>query len=311
MDNTHANELKKFIKWAKNNKVDVPNTPEEMFEVSHLDMKLKEISKLPEEIGYLTNLTSLDVRNNRISLLPKEISNLTNLKTLNLARNQFSYFPIEVIKLINLEELDIESNKLTMLPPEIGRLTKLRKFNLFYNQLKSLPNEIGNMISLEELNLSSNHLTELPESMGKLINLVELGLWSNKITQIPDSVRNLPKLHDVDLSLNQTKLNHKLIEAAVSDNIDLAREMIAHGANVNFKWMGYGNLPFTTALFEAKSVDMVKLLIEHKADLTVKREKVKAITIKVWESENATGEFETFLTQKHSLEIAKYIKTLK
>ncbi len=82
------------------------------------------------------------------------------------------------------------------------------------------------------------------------------------------------------------------------------------GADVNHKWLNYGNLPFTTALFEAHSIEMIQLLLKNGADPNIKRETAKTSSIKVWESEKASGGFETFLTKKHPIEITKFLKTL-
>ena len=303
--------LKKLIKWFKSVGIYTSNDPTEIIKTEKLDLRMKNLSKIPSELRLLRNLKELDLSYNKLSSLPPQLKALEKLEVLRLERNDFVLIPNVIFELKNLKLLDFESNKITALPPEIGNLINLEHLNIFYNKLTKIPDEIGKLLKLNELNLSANSLSELPDSIGNLKELRELYLWSNKITELPDCIKNLPNLKDVDLFLNQTKLNHKLIEAIQKDDVNLATEMISHGADTNYKWMDYGNLEFTNPLFEAKSAAMVKLLIENEADPNVKREIVKATSIKVWESDKQSGNYETFLTKKHSVDIVKYLKKKK
>ena len=123
-------------------------------------------------------------------------------------------------------------------------------------------------------------------------------------------IKSLPNLKVIEQETDTGKINQQLIAAAINDDVQKVEKLIAMGADVNHKWLNYGNLPFTTPLFEAHSIEMIQMLLNHGADPHIKRDLPKASSIKVWESEKATGEFETFLTKKHPVEIAKFIKTL-
>jgi len=51
-------------------------------------MNNNQLTKIPKEIGNLTNLTKLNIQNNHLIELPKEIGNLTNIIELNVQNNQ-------------------------------------------------------------------------------------------------------------------------------------------------------------------------------------------------------------------------------
>ena len=87
--------------------------------------------------------------------------------------------------------------------------------------------------------------TDLPKEMGNLTNLTELNIWANNIKKLPEEILKLPKLKDVELSLNQSKLNQKLIESVQKNDYQLAGKLISFGADVNYKWTGYSDKTFT------------------------------------------------------------------
>ncbi|MEH1815805.1 MAG: leucine-rich repeat domain-containing protein [Nostoc sp.] len=95
--------------------------------VTTLKLFGKDLTKLPPEIGQLTNLQTLSLYNNELSSLPPEIGQLTNLQTLNLYNNELSSLPPEFGQLTNLQTLNLSRNQLSSLPPEFGQLTNLLK----------------------------------------------------------------------------------------------------------------------------------------------------------------------------------------
>jgi internalin A len=76
------------------------------------------LSKLPSEIGQLTNLTTLDLSSNRLTTLPGEIWQLNNLKFLDLSHNQLSKLSAKIRNLKKLEKLDLRNNRFNI-PDEI------------------------------------------------------------------------------------------------------------------------------------------------------------------------------------------------
>ena len=68
------------------------------------------------------DLQSLDLRSKQLSSLPPEIGKLTSLRSLDLSINQLSSLPPEIVKLTSLQSLSLRSNQLSSLPPEIVKL---------------------------------------------------------------------------------------------------------------------------------------------------------------------------------------------
>jgi hypothetical protein len=110
-------------------------------------------------------------------------------------------------------------------------------------------------------------------------------------------------------SFDAEKLNKALIRAVFANNKVLAEKLIFYGADVNYKLEEFGSHLFTTPLFEAKSLPLVKLLINKGANPYLKREIVKTVLTKNGEEVRSTGRFETFLTKNHAKEIAIYLQT--
>lgn len=146
------------------------------------------LSKLPPEIGHLTELRELLLTNHQLSELPPEIGKLKKLERLSLSDNRLSSLPPEIGKLSALKELYLLRNHLTSLPPEIGGLEHLQELYLWGNKLKKLPKEIGRLRELRILNLSLNQLSKLPVALRKLETLKELYLHGNPALRIPAEV---------------------------------------------------------------------------------------------------------------------------
>ncbi|MCT7993897.1 COR domain-containing protein [Laspinema olomoucense] len=156
--------------------------------VTSLDLSRKELTKLPPEIGQLSNLTELNLNSNQLSALPPEIGQLSNLTKLSLWSNQLSALPPEIGQLSNLTKLNLNSNQLSALPPEIGQLSNLTELHLHCNQLRAMPPEIGQLTNLRLLYLRSNQLRALPPEIGQLTNLGMLYLEGNPLTFPPEEI---------------------------------------------------------------------------------------------------------------------------
>lgn len=155
------------------------------------------VSKLPTNIGNLTELTQLHISHNELTNLPESIGNLRNLFEIIARDNNLQSIPESIGNLSNLETLDLFENKMITLPESIGRLTKLSTFYLGDNPtFTHLPESIGNLKNLKVLDLRDNpKLTALPESIGNLENLSTLELTNTNITSLPESFGNLKNLH--------------------------------------------------------------------------------------------------------------------
>lgn len=304
-------QLRKVITWIRSFKINIPLQGDEINTIRKLDLSFKNISKLPPEIGCLENLTEINLSYNNLKSLPKELKHISNLHLLNLGYNQFTVIPDAIFSLSNLEFLNLEANMIKEIPSAIGKLNKLTYLNLFANQVSELPSDFYHLSSLRHLNMALNQLSKLPEDFVKLKDIVELELWLNKFDLIPDVLSRLPKLLDLYNSFDTDKLNKALVMAVFANNYQLVQKLIFHGADVNYEMEGFGSQLFTTPLFEAKSIEIIKLLINNGADPNLKREIVKHVVSKNGEEEiRKTGKYETFLTMRLPDNIAKYINTL-
>src|SRR6266566_4256985 len=102
---------------------------------SILDLRNRDLTALPPEIGRFTSLRELWLDGNQLSALPPEIGRLTSLQVLRLRKNQLSALPPEIGQLTSLHVLRVGGNQLKVLPPELGRLTWLQELDVHGNPL--------------------------------------------------------------------------------------------------------------------------------------------------------------------------------
>ena len=304
-------KLKKIVTWVRGFKINLPQNPDDIKTITRLDLSGKAITKIPSEIECLESLAEINLSYNGIKELPKELGKLKNLRSLNLGYNMFQDVPEVIFSFSQLEVLNLEANHVKKIPKEIEKLRNLANLNLFANQIPEIPEEFCSLDHLMRLNLALNQISKLPLGFEKLDKLVELDLWLNKFDLIPDVVGKLPNLRDMYESFDTDKLNKALVMAVFADNLHLADKLVFYGADVNFELEGFRSQLFTTPLFEAKSPEMVKKLIEKGADPNLKREIIKHVLNKNGEEEiRNSGKHETFLTTRHTPQIDKLLKTL-
>jgi internalin A len=168
-----------------------------------LDLRGRNLSSLPEEIGQLTTIKTMRLNGNRLTRLPPEIGALVNLRQLDIDGNRLTQLPVEIGKLTKLETLWASGNELAWLPPEIGQLTSLRRLYVTHNRLSSLPREISSLAILDTMDVSHNHLTSLPPEIGALVYLETLRLSGNRLAALPPEIGQLGNLVELDLDSNQ------------------------------------------------------------------------------------------------------------
>lgn len=169
-------------------------------ELKKMDYCGKRLTRIPPEIGYLTNLQELHLYSNRLKEVPPEIGYLTNLVDLRLSNNLLEFIPPEIGYLTNLLALSLYQNHITLLPPEIAYLSGLHVLNLGANRIKLLPADIGYLSELERLLLNNNELESIPTDVEYLCNLRLLNICENN--RLPAEFKdrnyhiysNLPKL---------------------------------------------------------------------------------------------------------------------
>lgn len=92
------------------------------------------ITKLPEEIKNLKELTSLSLTLSGISVIPDELTELKNLKFIDLSDGSLSNSNLDnLTRIKSLEYLYMHGCGLTKLPADIGNLVKLKELGLSGN----------------------------------------------------------------------------------------------------------------------------------------------------------------------------------
>lgn len=177
-------------------------------QVITLNIVYSQITKFPESIGNLVNLTSLNLYRNQIVEVPNSIGNLINLVYLNLSENQISEIPNSIGNLLNLTSLVLYGNQISQIPDSIRNLVNLTKLSLSVNQISQISDAIGYLVSLKSLDLGSsydhkfNKISQIPESIGNLVNLESLDLTNNQIHELPTSIANLSRLAHLSIEDN-------------------------------------------------------------------------------------------------------------
>jgi len=153
--------------------------------ISKLNLRNRQLRKIPVEVINLKNLKKLDLRNNNLRSIPKEITKLTRLEVLDISYNNIQFLYAGMFKLKNLKILILSYNKLKSLPKQIEQLTKLKILILAGNELKSLPDEITKLSLLQELNISNNRFIDFPNEILYLTTLKSLWINGNNFQNFP------------------------------------------------------------------------------------------------------------------------------
>jgi Leucine-rich repeat (LRR) protein len=183
----------------------ITKLPPEIGELTNLlslDLTGNQLDELPSAIGGLASLRQLSVGKNFLRSLPNEIGNLIQLKTLRLNHNLITSLPHTIGLLSSLKTLDVTGNALASLPSEIYQLSKLERIVLSFNRIQSLPVGISGLSGLEHLMLDYNDLEELPPDLGELSKLEIFDLEANRLVHLPDNIANLDKLLFLNLASN-------------------------------------------------------------------------------------------------------------
>jgi Leucine-rich repeat (LRR) protein len=186
---------KEISEWMEQNQA--------IFTFASLDLSNLNLTAIPSQIKYLTQLTTLKVDNNQINRIPPEIGALVNLTEFICYDNELQDFPPEFAHLTQLVKLDCSYNSFQSIPLEIAKLNQLKILDFSNNKIQNIPAEIGTLVQLTELKLSHNQIDDFCLQIGKLSNLEYLFLNDNMISSIPREIENLINLKVLDLFNNE------------------------------------------------------------------------------------------------------------
>ncbi|MFN0200791.1 MAG: leucine-rich repeat domain-containing protein, partial [Bacteroidia bacterium] len=79
--------------------------------VYKLCLKDKNLTQVPKEVFYFTNLQVLNLSENKIKALPAELGHLKNLQVLNIYDNKVKMLPPEMQELTNITDLYLSQNR--------------------------------------------------------------------------------------------------------------------------------------------------------------------------------------------------------
>ncbi|MCB0853970.1 MAG: leucine-rich repeat domain-containing protein, partial [Bacteroidetes bacterium] len=178
---------------------DLTEFPYELFEdpdkIISLDLSHNHISKLPPELGQLSNLEYLNLNDNPgLYIYDVDWARLENLRELKLNRLDLVEVPPVLFYCPQLEKLELYRNQLTHIPEIEGANYSLRHLDLSHNQLGYLPSWMYHLSGLEYLYLEDNRLEALSEEIYGLSNLKVLHLKDNALRQLPESIKALTAL---------------------------------------------------------------------------------------------------------------------
>ena len=122
--------------FLSNNKLtSIPALPPKL---TLLDLKLNNLSSVPEAITKHGALKYLFVGENKLTTLPESIGDVKSLETLGLANNRLARLPERLGDLTNLLVLNIDGNPIVSVPASMGKLSK-KSVVQFNGQFYKLP----------------------------------------------------------------------------------------------------------------------------------------------------------------------------
>ncbi len=158
-----------------------------------------DIQNIPESIGNLKKLSKLSLHNNQIQVLPKSFGNLSNLKWLSLHFNKLESLPETFSNLQNIQRLSLHQNQLTTLPQYFENCCpSLIVISLFRNKLRHISPEVWkHLVNCQKLSVHQNCLSNIPDEARYMKSLEEIWLYSNDFHEIPSILNELPKLKTI------------------------------------------------------------------------------------------------------------------
>lgn len=187
------NLLKKLLTEAKQleyleiKEVGIPTFPElsaENKSLKTLVLRLNNLTKLPENIGYFSALQTIDIYN-PITEIPNSFINLQQLENLKFEGAELIVFHEQVFALSKLKSLIISQfdtkNKIKTLPDNFDKLPLLEELSLRNAALTEVPASVGRLQHLENVYFNANNLTKLPQALAENSHLTYVNINNNPL----------------------------------------------------------------------------------------------------------------------------------
>lgn len=167
--------------------VGIPTFPElsaENKSLKTLVLRLNNLTKLPENIGYFSALQTIDIYN-PITEIPNSFINLQQLEKLKFEGAELIVFPEQVFALSKLKSLIISQfdtkNKIKTLPDNFDKLPLLEELSLRNAALTEVPASVGRLQHLENVYFNANNLTKLPQALAENSHLTYVNINNNPL----------------------------------------------------------------------------------------------------------------------------------
>ena len=158
IDSSKVNEIYDNVHWTTTeNKNEFGQF---ILRIKKIEWDNKNISEIPDQIGFLDSLNWLELENNLIDTIPGVIGSLDRLEFIQIYSNKIIYLPPEIENLHNLKEFYIHDNLIDTLVFNFDELTSLKSFWVQKNKLTSLPQSLCNLIDSGSLPSSEFHYYE-------------------------------------------------------------------------------------------------------------------------------------------------------
>ncbi|MBF8775368.1 NEL-type E3 ubiquitin ligase domain-containing protein [Pseudomonas fulva] len=155
--------------------------------VTHLTIRRAHLSNISE--GFLQrfpNVRTLDLSHNSLSRVPEGVQALTQLTELRLTRNEIVIDDAGLARLsalTRLRILDLSHNPIGQLPP-LGRLLELQQLHLRGTGLNELPVEVYMHPALEDIDLRDNRIADMSPALAHARRrLAGLSLHDNPVPE--------------------------------------------------------------------------------------------------------------------------------
>ena len=130
--------------------------------LKELDDKIENLLELVNEFKSLEAFYMVDCQ---LTKIPNNIGKLINLSVLSIIRTPITTISDELGKMENLRTLNIAKTNLETLPTTLEKLTKLRSLWLNKNKLREIPDVFSNFKDLSYFAIDNNPLVNWPKSV--------------------------------------------------------------------------------------------------------------------------------------------------